>query len=83
VGATSNSNDVRVSAYQTPDATRLTVVLLNVSTGQRSLALDFGAVGATATVYLSSAGAFWQSVPLGAGNTLTLPSRSIATVVVE
>ncbi len=83
VGASTDSNGLRITAFKSPDETKLTAVILNVSpTVDVNLSLfinDFNATGSAVYQTTSDAnfvyiGAFNQSQPL------QLPKQSITTV---
>jgi glucuronoarabinoxylan endo-1,4-beta-xylanase len=96
IGASSNVPDVRASAFIAPDQSRVTVVLLNVGTGDRTVTLDLGGYVAQSsnlyrTVYRppTSPDASSGTVPwvdlggLGSDRAVELPSRSVVTVVLD
>jgi glucuronoarabinoxylan endo-1,4-beta-xylanase len=86
VGASSSVNGLRASAYIDAEDDRVTVVLLNTD-GQAhtvSLAMQgFDVIGSSA---FRTAGNIEQTAALGAlamQNAVTLPSRSVVTIVLE
>jgi hypothetical protein len=86
VGASSSVNGLRASAYIDAEDDRVTVVLLNTD-GQAhtvSLAMQgFDVIGSSA---FRTAGDIEQTAALGAlamQNAVTLPSRSVVTIVLE
>lgn len=85
VGVTDNDNNVRGSAYLSPDGLRLVLVLINTN-AVTSAVLDLNAMNfpfVESSVY-QTAGTNYYFKPLGqAGSQLTLPSRSLTTVVME
>ncbi|TYQ13135.1 UNVERIFIED_CONTAM: glucuronoarabinoxylan endo-1,4-beta-xylanase [Acetivibrio alkalicellulosi] len=85
VDASVNSNDVKISAYVSPDGKSISVVLLNTSSSPETVALDFnGFSGANSKIYRTSDNEKTTFIgSLGQGNTVYLPARSIATVVIE
>jgi glucuronoarabinoxylan endo-1,4-beta-xylanase len=80
VYATEDSADLRMSAYISPDNSRLTIVVINTSTGSTNLTLaidDFSSD--TSEVYQSTEAESWAD--LGAYNpSMTLPAESITTI---
>jgi arabinoxylan arabinofuranohydrolase len=85
VSATVNDNNVRGSAYRSPDGLRLVLVLINTNAAT-SAALDLNAMDfpfVESCVY-QTVGTNNYFKPLGqAGSQLTLPPRSLTTVVLE
>jgi O-glycosyl hydrolase len=84
VGAVTDSNGLRITTFKSPDETKLTVVILNISpTVDVNLSLfihDFNATGSevyqtTSDANFAYIGAFNESQPL-----LLLPKKSITTV---
>jgi O-Glycosyl hydrolase len=84
VSATSSDTKVLTSAYLSPDALRLVVLLINTSTNSTSAAAaNFGAFSYFASaVYQTTAGNYFQ--PLGGvGSQIILPPSSLTTVVLD
>jgi hypothetical protein len=85
VGATDNDSNVRESAYLSSDGLRLVLVLINTN-AVTSAALDLNAANfpfVESGVY-QTAGTNYYFKPLGqAGSQLSLPPRSLTTVVLE
>ena len=89
VGADSDSDQVLVSAYQNPSASRVTLVMLN--TGQGVAQIDVDAGGFTAsrasahvTTYRPGNSRRWQEQTVDASATrIRLPARSVGTVVLQ
>jgi glucuronoarabinoxylan endo-1,4-beta-xylanase len=84
VDATSDVADLLVSAWQAPDETALTVVLVNASTEKLATKLDLGTSASSASrVVRTVFDGVERSAELGAvsaDGTLTVPGRSIVTV---
>lgn len=88
VAAHSDGPELRVSAFLSPAGDRLTVVVLN--TGEHPVdarvhAADFAGAPATVyrTIYRPGDSEVWRELGLSAGDAVRLPSRSIATVVLN
>jgi glucuronoarabinoxylan endo-1,4-beta-xylanase len=83
VAASSNSSDVKMSAYLNPSNTQLTVVLINKGAASQTMALNIGGYPITGSaVYRTSSSENFVSVgALGSGNTVTLPAQSVSTAV--
>lgn len=85
VGATDNDSNVRGSAYLSPDGLRLVLVMINTN-AVTSAALDLNAANfpfVESGVYQTSNTNYYFK-PLGqAGSQLSLPPRSLTTVVLE
>ncbi len=83
---TDNSN-IKSVAFISPDQKQLTVVLMNNSSSQNSVALNLnGYTVASSAIYRSIPGGsekFSNVGALGTDNTVTLPAQSIATVVIN
>lgn len=83
VAADSTTSSVKASAFESPDARRLTVVLLNTDTSEHRVSLDVsGFVPGSAVSYRTSEGERFADrgdTPLG--EALLLPPRSITTFV--
>jgi glucuronoarabinoxylan endo-1,4-beta-xylanase len=87
VAVTSSEDDVRASAYESPDENVLTLVLLNVGNHQRKIeyALD-GFDPVSALGFWSDSSDTWQpleDVSSENEGELTLPGRSIVTLVAQ
>lgn len=74
VGAESSSKSVRVSAFESPDADSLTLVVLNVSRAATSVELDASLYEYGSQLYLSSEDSYWQD--LGEWPERRLPDES-------
>jgi glucuronoarabinoxylan endo-1,4-beta-xylanase len=86
VDASSENSAIKVTAYLSPDARRLTMVLINLGADPASLSLDTGAFKpSTSAAYLSvEADPTKRFEPLGpvpVSAVFTLPARSVATIV--
>ncbi|HYO96581.1 MAG TPA: carbohydrate binding domain-containing protein [Polyangiaceae bacterium] len=86
IGAGSNLPGVRASAYQAPAEGRVVVVLLNVSAEEKRVQLDPGGFASTTSsvvrsIYEGGARALWSELGPLEANSVTLPPRSMATVV--
>jgi glucuronoarabinoxylan endo-1,4-beta-xylanase len=82
VDATSNDDQVKVSAFTSPDGADLTVVVLNNDVVDEAVTVDVGAFAyATSAAYRSS-GATERvaQMALGDGGTITVPVGGIATI---
>lgn len=87
VAATADNGNIRTVAFISPDQKQLTVVLLNNSSSQNSVALNLNGypVGSSA-IYRTIPGGtekFASVGALGSDDTVTLPAQSIATVVLS
>jgi glucuronoarabinoxylan endo-1,4-beta-xylanase len=87
VAATSDSSTIRTTAFVSEDQEQLTVILINNGSTESTVALDLGG-------YTAGSSAIYRTIPdgaekcseigsLGAGNTVSLPAQSIATVVIS
>ena len=83
VDVSSSLAAVRASAFVSPDGKTLTVVLLNTDTAQHVVGVAPGGFAfGTASIYRSSGAAERAAgVAPGAGNSVTMPATSLATVV--
>jgi glucuronoarabinoxylan endo-1,4-beta-xylanase len=82
VGARSSGSSVRASAFASPDATSVTVVLLNTDSKDHFVTLEPGGFSfSQLEVHRTSGSAERTSlVPLESDGTVALPPRSVATV---
>lgn len=87
VSSASTSSKVVATAYHSPDESRLTVVMLNVTTEPQSFALDLsGFEFASSLAFVTTATAPWQvaSPPTSSTTTeLQLDAKAILTVVLS
>jgi O-glycosyl hydrolase len=86
VGASSSANGLRASAYISPESDRITVVLLNTDGQAHTVSLATQGFDVSASSAFRTAGNVEQTAALGAlamQNAVTLPSRSVVTVVLE
>jgi glucuronoarabinoxylan endo-1,4-beta-xylanase len=86
VGASSSANGLRASAYIGPDDNRVTVVLLNTDAQPHTVSLATPGFVASSSSAFRTAGTIEQTAALGAlamQNAVTLPPRSVVTVVIE
>jgi glucuronoarabinoxylan endo-1,4-beta-xylanase len=86
VGASSSANGLRASAYIAPGGDRVTVVLLNTDAQAHTVSLETPGFVASGSSAFRTAGSIEQTAALGAlatQNAVTLPSRSVVTVVIE
>lgn len=85
VGAVSELTEIRSSAFISPDATQLTVVLLNVGTNSQVIHLDFGRLRreSSAVYRTSEVERFADLGALPTEANLSLSARSIASVVLR
>ena len=82
VGASTNSGNLRISAFKNPDCTELSIIIINDATSNISLSLSLGDFNPTSSeVYRTSntedtayVGTFNESVPI------VLPGESITTI---
>ena len=85
VEASSEANDVEVSAYISPDEDSMTVVMLNTGHSQETVHLDIDGFSIISSeVYRTD----WQneeteSISLGDGYSVEMPAESIVTVVLN
>lgn len=88
VGASTTTPGLLASAYLAPDATRLSVVLLNTNLVAMDVSVDHGAFAgeksqAFLTSYRPGSSRRWQELGAPSGGKLRLPARSVATVVFD
>ncbi len=94
VGARSGAASIKASAFLSPAGDRMTVVVLNTGASDAQVKVDPGGFSSTRqtayrTVFRPGASETWSTLPIDAGAPptpsaaplLTLPSRSIATLV--
>jgi glucuronoarabinoxylan endo-1,4-beta-xylanase len=82
VDASSTNAEIKISAFQSPEGTNLTVVLLNTDTIDHAVKLEPGDGPFTSAVVYRTSGTSERAaeVPLGDDRLLSMPARSIATV---
>jgi glucuronoarabinoxylan endo-1,4-beta-xylanase len=82
VEATSDDSLVNVSAFQSPDGASLTVIILNGDTADETVTIDPGSFAFSTTDAFRTSGTTERTaeMPLGAGGTIVIPSKGIATV---
>jgi glucuronoarabinoxylan endo-1,4-beta-xylanase len=86
VDASSTKANVRVSAFLSPDASKLTLVVLNVGASEEKIGFELGGFAAKSeevrrTTYRPGNSETWVAQPsVSNGGLLVLPSRSIATI---
>jgi glucuronoarabinoxylan endo-1,4-beta-xylanase len=84
VDASSTAPAVKISAFQSPDAASLTIVLVNTDAAEHVVALAIapGTFAFTTAMAFRTSGTSERTTPvdIGAGNVVTLPGQSIATV---
>jgi glucuronoarabinoxylan endo-1,4-beta-xylanase len=86
VAANSSVAGLRASAYISPESDRVTVVLLNTDGQPHTVALATQGFTIDGSSAFRTAGSIEQTAALGAletQNAVTLPSRSVVTVVIE
>jgi len=85
VDASANSDDIKISAYISPDNKSISVVLLNTSSNSQTVALDFNNFTASSSeIYRTSENEKAEFIgSLNGNNTLVLPAKSIATVIIK
>jgi glucuronoarabinoxylan endo-1,4-beta-xylanase len=86
VGASSSVNGLRASAYVSPENDRVTVVLLNTDAQTHTVALVTQGFTIDGSSAFRTAGSSEQTAALGAlemQSAVTLPARSVVTVVFE
>jgi hypothetical protein len=85
VSATDDDNNVRCSAYLSPDGLRLVVVLINTNASTSSaMNLNFSTTGASRSSVYQTADTNYFFQPLGSlTNGQVLPPRSLTTVVMD
>jgi glucuronoarabinoxylan endo-1,4-beta-xylanase len=82
VDASSTSSAVKVSAFASPDSKSLTVILLNTAPSPHVVKVAPGPFGFGTSAAYRTSGTTERTAPvaLGAGNVITMPAASIATV---
>jgi glucuronoarabinoxylan endo-1,4-beta-xylanase len=86
VGASSSAAGLRASAYISPESDRVSVVLLNTDAEPHTVALATPGFIASGSSAFRTAGEIERTSALGAlamQNAITLPARSVATVVIQ
>lgn len=85
VDASSASDDIKISAYISPDNQTISVVLLNTSSSSETVALNLNDFSiSNSEIYRTSENEKTEFIgSLGSGNTVLLPAKSIATVVIK
>jgi|GEM_PF-812941 len=89
IGTTGGNSNLRTSAFMSPDRTRVTLVVLNVGASEERVRLGLGGFAASRsevfrTIYVPGSSIRWEAQPaVDQGALLTLPSRSVATVVLS
>lgn len=89
VGASADSPDLRVSAFLSPAADRLTAVVLNTGTHPVDVRLDMGGFPGKPsalfrTTYRPGASEVWRDLGVLAPNApVRMPPRSVATIVLD
>lgn len=85
VDASVNSDDIKISAYISPDNQSISVVLLNTSSSSETVALDFnGFTASNSEIYRTSEDEKAEFIgSLSGGNTVLLPAKSITTVILK
>jgi O-glycosyl hydrolase len=85
VSSTDNDNNVRTSAYLSPDGFRLVVVLINTNASVSSaMSFNFGTFNAGRSNVFQTANTNYYFQPLGSlTNGQVLPPRSLTTVVLD
>lgn len=83
VDASCNSNDVKISAFVSPDKSKLTMILINKAHNENTVTLNLNG-------YSSNESVIYRTIPEGNerfkkvgslfGNTVTLPAQSVVTV---
>src|SRR5690606_17186640 len=79
VAASTSNAELKVSAFQAPDASRTTVVLLNTSDGEQRVRVD--GLGVPNRIYRTGASESFDRVELDAESGLALEGRGLATLV--
>jgi len=83
VEANCNSNDVKVTAFVSPDESKLTMIFINTASAQNTVSLDLNGFSFNKSViYRTLENGNEKFAPAGSltGNTVTLAARSIVTV---
>ena len=85
VDASVNSDDIKISAYISPDNQSISVVLLNTSSSSETVALDVnGFTASNSEIYRTSDDEKAEFIgSLSGGNTVLLPAKSITTVILK
>lgn len=83
VEAACSSNDVKISAFVSPDKSKLTMILINKASSENTVALDLNGYSSSKSVLyrtLSNGTEKFKKVGSLSGNTVTLPAQSVVTV---
>ena len=90
IDAVSNrSQQLRATAFESPDHARVTAILLNVGSTELTVSLDGSSFGQASsegylTVFRPGESERWRELgSLGSAAELTLPSRAVATIVLR
>jgi O-glycosyl hydrolase len=86
VGASSSAGGLRASAYVSPESDSVTIVLLNTDAQPHTVSLETSGFIVNGSTAFRTAGSIEQTAALGAlalENAVTLPSRSVVTVVLD
>lgn len=83
VEASCSANDVKVSAFVSPDKSKLTMILINKASSENTVTLDLNGYSSSKSVVyrtLSNRTEGFKKVGSLSGNTVTLPAQSVVTV---
>ncbi len=83
VASSSDNTDVLVTAFKHGDDSRLTVILINNASDERTAGIDMPNLPASFKLYRTTENNDWQSLGTVNPNSLTLPAKSINTLVYE
>lgn len=84
VAATSTSNDIKVSAFNSPDKKKLTLILLNTGSSSQTLNLNLKGYNASSSaVYRTAGNEKFASLGSVKNNSISLPAKSIVTVAYD
>lgn len=83
VEASCDSTDIKISAFVSPDKSKLTMVLINKSSSQNTVSLNLNGYSASnSVIYRTLANGSEEFAAAGSlsGNSVTLPGQSVVTV---
>jgi len=83
VDASCSSDNVKISAFVSPDESKLTMILINKASSENTVTLDLNGYSSNESVVyrtLSNGTEEFKKVGSLSGNTVTLPAQSVVTV---
>jgi glucuronoarabinoxylan endo-1,4-beta-xylanase len=85
IESSSSSSDVLVSSYKHTDDGRISIVLINNASSQRTVSLDFGSatLPGSFTVYRTTSSQNCENIGSVSNNSFDLPGNSLTTLVYE